>query len=52
VADAVGAVGGDAEGGVELVEGLLAGPFGWPVVVVMDPVVRVELGGLGGQLVG
>ena len=28
VADAVGAVGGDAEGGVEPVEGLLAGPAG------------------------
>jgi hypothetical protein len=40
VAEAVGAVGGDAEGGVEPVEGLLAGPLGWPVVVVVvDPVV-------------
>ena len=28
VADAVGAVGGDAEGGIEPVEGLLAGPLG------------------------
>jgi hypothetical protein len=53
VADAVGAVGGDAEGGVQPVEGLLAGPLGWPVVVVVvvDPVVGVELVGLGGQLV-
>ena len=50
VADAVGAVGGDAEVGVEPVEGLLAGPLGWPVVVV-DPVVGVRLVGLGGQLV-
>jgi hypothetical protein len=49
VADAVGVVGGDAEGGIEPVEGLLAGPFGWPVVVV-DPVAVVELVGLGGQL--
>jgi hypothetical protein len=49
VADAVGAVGGDAEGGIEPVEGLLAGPFGWPVVVV-DPVVGVELEGLGGRI--
>src|SRR5512133_3934107 len=53
---AVGAVGvgGDAEGGVELVEGLLAGPLGWPVVVVVvvvDPVVGVHLEGLGGHLV-
>jgi hypothetical protein len=48
VADAVGAVGGDAEGGVEPVEGLLACPPGWPVVV--DPVVGVQLEGLGGQL--
>jgi hypothetical protein len=50
VADRVGAVGGDAEGGVESVEGLFAGPLGWPVVVV-DPVVGVRLVGLGGQLV-
>jgi hypothetical protein len=28
VADPVGAVGGDAEGGIEPVEGLLAGPLG------------------------
>jgi hypothetical protein len=42
VADRVGAVGGDAEGGVESVEGLLAGPLGWPVVVVVDPIVRVD----------
>ena len=53
VADAVGAVGGDAEGGIEPVEGLLAGPLGWPVVVVVvgDLVVGVEFVGLGGQLV-
>ena len=50
VADVVGAVSGDAEGGIEPVEGLFAGPLGWPVVVV-DPVVRVRLEGLGGQLV-
>jgi hypothetical protein len=50
VADAVGAVGGDTEGGVQLVEGLLAGPLGWPLVVV-DPVVGVELVGFGGELV-
>jgi hypothetical protein len=43
-------VGGDAEGGVEPVEGLLAGRLGWPVLVV-DPVVGVELVGLVGQLV-
>src|SRR5829696_104978 len=49
VADAVGVVGGDAEGGVEPVEGLLAGRPGWPVVVA--PVVGVELDGFGGQLV-
>jgi hypothetical protein len=48
VADVVGAVGGDAEAGVEPVEGLLAGRLGWPVV---DPVVGVRLEGLGGQLV-
>ena len=48
VADAVSAVGGDAEGGVEPVEGLLGGPLG-PVVVV-DPVAVVELAGLGDQL--
>jgi hypothetical protein len=34
VADAIGVVGGDAEGGIEPVKGLLAGPLGWPVVVV------------------
>jgi hypothetical protein len=50
VADAVGAVGGDPELGVEPVEGLLTGPLGWAVVVV-DPVVGVELGGLGSRLV-
>jgi hypothetical protein len=51
VADAVGAVSGDAEGGIEPVEGLFAGPLGWPLVVVVDPVVGVQLEGLGGQLV-
>ena len=52
VADGVGAVGGDTEGGIQPVEGLLAGPLGWPVVV-MNPVAVVELEGLGGQrLVG
>jgi len=51
VADAVGAVGGHPEGGVEPVEGLLAGRLGWPVVVVVDPVVGLELGVLGGELV-
>jgi hypothetical protein len=49
VADAVDAIGGDAEGGIEPVEGLLAGPLGWPMMVV-DPVVGVQLEGLGGQL--
>jgi hypothetical protein len=51
VADAVGAVGGDPEGGIEPVEGLLAGPLGWPAVVVVGPVVGVHLEGLVGQLV-
>jgi len=51
VADAVSAVGGHPEGGVEPVEGLLAGRLGWPVVVVVDPVVGLELGVLGGELV-
>jgi hypothetical protein len=50
VADAVRAVGGDAEDGIEPVEGLLAGPLGWSVVVV-DLVVGIELEGLGGPLV-
>ena len=50
VADAVGAVGGNPEGGIQPVEGLLAGPLGWPMVVG-DPVVGVELVGLVGQLV-
>jgi len=49
VANAAGAVGGDAEGGVEPVEGLLAGPFGWPMVVV-GPVVGVQVEGLDDQL--
>ena len=49
VADAVGAVGGDAEAGIEPVEGLLASPLGWLVVVVGGPDVGVELEGLGGQ---
>jgi hypothetical protein len=48
--DAVSAVGWDPEGGVEPVEGLLAGPLGHPVVVV-DPVVGVQLEGLGDLLV-
>jgi hypothetical protein len=34
VADAVSAVSGNAEGGVEAVEGLLGGPLGRSVVVV------------------
>jgi hypothetical protein len=51
VADAVGAVGGDTEGGIQPVEGLLAGRLGCPLVVVVDPVVGVELVGLGGELV-
>jgi hypothetical protein len=51
VADAVGAVGGDAVGGIEPVEGLFAGRLGWPVLVVVDPVVGVQLEGLGGRLV-
>jgi hypothetical protein len=50
VADAVGSVGGDAEGGVEPVESLLGRPLRhW--LVVVDPVAVVELQGLGGQLV-
>ena len=48
VADAVRAVGGHPELGVEPVEGLFAGPLGGPVVVVVDPVVGVGLEGLGG----
>jgi hypothetical protein len=44
VADAVGAVSGHPELGVEPVEGLLAGRLGWPVVVRVDPVVGLELG--------
>ena len=51
VTDVVSAVGGDAEGGIQPVEGLFAGRLGWPLVVVMDPVVRVQLEGLVGQLV-
>jgi hypothetical protein len=50
VADRVVGVGGDAEGGVESVEGLFAGPLGHRVVVV-DPVVGVQLEGFGGLLV-
>jgi hypothetical protein len=50
VADPVRAVDGHPEVGVEPVEGLLGGPPGLPLVVV-DPVVRVELEGLGGQIV-
>jgi hypothetical protein len=49
VADAAGAVGGDAEGGIQPVEGLLTGPLGWPVVV-MNPVVGLKFEGLGGQM--
>jgi hypothetical protein len=48
VADAVSAVSGHAEGGIEPVEGLLAGPRGCPVVVRVDPVVGLGLEGLGG----
>jgi len=40
VADTVGAIGGDAEGGVEPVEGLLGGPLGRPVVVVVVVVLQ------------
>jgi hypothetical protein len=36
-------VGGHPEVGVEPVEGLLGGPLGRPVVVVVDPVAMVEL---------
>jgi hypothetical protein len=50
VANAVSAVGGHPELGVEPVEGLFVGPLGWPVVVG-DPVVGVEFEGLGCQLV-
>jgi hypothetical protein len=46
VADGLGVVGGDAEGGVEPVEGLFGGPFGHSLV--LDPVAVVELEGLGG----
>jgi hypothetical protein len=49
VADAVGAVGGDAEGRVELVEGLLGSPIGH-LVVVVDPVAVGEIQGLGGRI--
>jgi hypothetical protein len=49
VADAIRAVGRHPELWVEPVEGLHAGPLGWPVVVV-DPIVGVELVGLGGQV--
>ena len=48
VADAVGAVGGDTEGGIEPVEGLLGSSLGRPVVVV-DPVVGLGPEGLVGQ---
>jgi hypothetical protein len=51
VADAVGAVGGDAEAGVEPLEGLLGGPLGRPVVVVVDPVAMVQLVGQIGVVV-
>jgi hypothetical protein len=44
VADAVGGVGGHAEGGIRPVEGLLSGPLGRPVVVVVDPVAVIEVG--------
>jgi hypothetical protein len=49
VADGVGTVGRDAEGGVEPVEGLFSSPLGRSLVVV-HPVAVVELEGLGGQL--
>jgi hypothetical protein len=49
VVDAVSSVGGDAEGGVEPVEGLLGGPLGHSLAVV-DPAAVVELEGLGGQM--
>jgi hypothetical protein len=46
VADAVSAVGGDAEGGIESVEGLLGCPLGRPLmVVVVDPVAVVQMVG-------
>jgi hypothetical protein len=51
VADAVSAVGGDAEGRVEPVEGLLGGALGHSVVVVVGPVVGGELQSLGGEIV-
>src|SRR5829696_559741 len=43
VADGVGAVGGDAEAGVEPVEGLLGGPLGGRVGVVVGGVAVVEV---------
>jgi hypothetical protein len=45
VADWVGAVGGDPELRVEPVEGLLAGPLGRPVVMVVVPVAVIQLMG-------
>jgi hypothetical protein len=44
VADAVSAVGGDAEGGVQPIKGLLGAPLGHSVVIV-NPVVGVQLDG-------
>ena len=56
VADGVGAVGGDAEGGVEPVEGLLGGPLGLGlpqrVGVVVVPVAVVQVVGQVGVVVG
>jgi hypothetical protein len=52
VADAVGAVGGHPELRVEPVEGLLGGPLGWPVMVVVEPVAMVQVVGQVGIAVG
>jgi hypothetical protein len=52
VADTVGTVGGNPEVRVELVEGLLGGPLGRDVGVVVDPIAVVEGVGEVGVVVG
>ena len=52
VAEAIRAVGGDAEGGVEPVECLLGGPLVRRVGVVVDPVAVVQVVGQVGVVVG
>ena len=52
VAEAMRAVGGHAELGVEPVKGPLGGPLGWPVMVVVEPVAVVQLMGQIGVALG